>query len=56
MALFRLKVKNNDAELERISKKMEEIKASNKAAVRELEKLNQVMRDMEKRLKTLVKG
>lgn len=55
MVLLRRKVKN-DAELERISKKMEEIKISNKAAVRELEKLNQTMRDMEKRLRNLTKG
>ena len=51
-----LRKKIHDAELERIVTKMEEIKNSNKAAVKELEQLNKTMRDMEKRLKTLVKG
>lgn len=55
MVLLKWKVKN-DAELEKITRKMEEIKNSNKAAVKELEQLNKTMRDMEKRLKTLVKG
>ena len=54
--VFLRKKIRHDAELERIVTKMEEIKNSNKAAVKELEQLNKTMRDMEKRLKTLVKG
>lgn len=53
--LLRKKIKH-DEELLRISKKMDEIKASNKSAVKELEALNRTMKEMEKRLKNLVKG
>lgn len=54
--MFLKKKIRHDAELERIATKMEEIKNSNKAAVKELEQLNKTMRDMEKRLRNLTKG
>lgn len=52
---LRMKIRH-DEELEKISKKMNEIKGSNRQAVKELEALNKTMKEMEKRLKTLVKG
>lgn len=52
---LRKKIKH-DEELLRISKKMNEIKDSNRQAVKELEQLNRTMRDMEKRLRNLTKG
>ena len=48
--------RKTDPELVMISKKMDEIKASNKEAVRELEKLNKTLIDMQKRLKTMKGG
>ncbi len=52
---LRRKIKH-DEELIRISKKIDEIKVSNKSAVKELETLNKTMKEMEKRLRNLTKG